>query len=149
MARMTVDNTEFITEALNRGTKEMIRSVVMAGAKAAEGVMQDSMTAAGHVPGGWMKSRATGDMLQSVGHNEYREFYRGGQTDVYPQETDRKGIRNATKAYVINYGRGGVKRNGGHMGDKFITGKEKQTEEAVWQAMQAESDRIIENIDKE
>ena len=50
---------------------------------------------------------------------------------------------------MINYGRGGVKRNGGKMGDKFITADEKNTEEAVYQAMQAESDRLSEEIDKE
>ena len=91
----------------------------------------------------------TGDMLGSIGDNGYREWYGGGSTEVYPQESDRKGVRNATKAYVINYGRGGVKRNGGKMGDKFITGDEKNTEEAVYQAMQAESDRLSEEIDKE
>ncbi len=141
MATMKVDGTEFVSEKLNRASREMIRSITMAGAKAAEQRMAENTRRRMHV--------RTGDMLDSIGDNGYREFYRGGSTDVYPQGDDRKGVRNATKAYVINYGRGGVKRNGGKMGDKFITGDEKNTEEAVYQAMQAESDRLIEQIDKE
>ena len=141
MARMKVDGTEFISEKLNGRSREMIKSITMAGAKAAEKRMRETTQRRQHV--------RPGDMLESVGDNGYREWYGGGSTEVYPQESDRKGVRNATKAYVINYGRGGVKRNGGKMGDKFITGDEKNTEEAVYQAMQAESDRLIEQIDKE
>lgn len=141
MARMAVDGTEFISEKLSSRSREMIKSITMAGAKAAEKRMRENTQRRQHV--------RTGDMLGSIGDNGYREWYGGGSTEVYPQESDRKGVRNATKAYVINYGLGGVKRNGGKMGDKFITADEKNTEEAVYQAMQAESDRLIEEIDKE
>lgn len=141
MARMMVDGTEFISEKLSGRNREMIKSITLAGAAAAEKRMRENTQQRRHV--------RTGDMLGSIGNNGYQEWYGGGSTEVYPQESDRKGVRNATKAYVINYGRGGVKRNGGKMGDKFITGDEKNTEEAVYQAMQAESDRLIEEIDKE
>ena len=140
MARMAVNGTEFIPEKMAKMDRGMFKSITMAGAKAAEERMRENTTQRQHV--------RTGDMLDSIGNNGYREWYQGGATDVYPQGGDRKGVRNATKAYVINYGRGGVKRNGGKMGDKFITGDEKRTEEAVYQAMQAESDRLIEQIDK-
>ena len=141
MARVKVNGFELVEGQLNRMGRPMIRQIVEAGAKAAEKLMADNTKARAHV--------RTGDMLESIGENEYREFLGGGSVDVYPQGDDRKGVRNATKAYVINYGRGGVKRNGGKMGDKFITADEKNTEEAVYQAMQAESDRLSEEIDKE
>ena len=96
---------------------------------------------AGHAPPGRSR-RATGEMLRSIGRNEYREFLGGGSVDVYPQEKDSRGVRNATKAYVLNYGRGrGLK------GDKFITGDESQAEQLVQEAMQAESDRLIAELE--
>lgn len=144
MARMTVDGAELengVIDKLGAQARPMIKRIVMAGAGAAEQRMRENIQRRQHV--------RTGDMLEAVGHTEYRESFRGGQTEVYPLDEDRHGVRNATKAYVINYGRGGVKRNGGRMGDKFITGDEKNTEQAVTQAMQAESDRIVDKIMKE
>ena len=121
----------------------MIRQIVEAGAKAAEKVMADATEEKGHI--------RTGEMMRSIGHNEDREFLGGGSTDVYPQGDDSKGARNATKAYVINYGKGrrpNTKWPRKHprknrTGDKFITGNEGKTEAAVTEAMQAESDRLI------
>ena len=134
MATMRVSGIELQEQRLNRLGPDMIRKIVEAGAGAAERVMRESTERRSHV-----RNR---DMLDSIGMNEYREFYRGGSVDVYPQEDDRKGVRNATKAYVINYGRGGTRKRG-KMGDKFITGNEAKTEQAVTEAMQAESDRLI------
>lgn len=43
----------------------------------------------------------TGDMLESVG---YRAPGRSMSVEIYPQGTDRKGVRNATKAFVLHFG---------------------------------------------
>lgn len=140
MARMKIDGAEYVTVKLSANARETIRRLTMAGAKAAEEIMKANAEARQHV--------RTGDMIASIRDNGYREWYGGGATDVYPQEDDAKGVRNATKAYVINYGKGRRpttrrgKRN--KTGDKFITGAEKQTEAAVGQAMQAEMARINE-----
>ena len=145
MATMKVDNTKFVTERLNDVSREMIKSITMAGAKAAEKRMRENTEKRRHV--------RNSDMLDAISDNGYREWLRGGSTEVYPQGEDRKGVRNATKAYVINYGKGRrpitKRKKPNRTGDKFITGDEKNTEEAVYQAMQAESDRLIEQIDKE
>lgn len=117
--------------------RPMIRQIVEAGAGAAEKLMAESVRTRNHI--------RTGDMLESIGTNEYLEILGGGRVDVYPQGNDREGVRNATKAYVINYGRGGTRKRG-KMGDRFITGNEKRTEEAVHQAMQAEHDRLVDQI---
>ena len=134
MATMRVDGFELQEKRLNSLGRDAIRKIVEAGAGAAARVMAEETRARQHV--------RTGDMLDAIGMNEYREYLGGGSTEVYPQGSDRKGVRNATKAYVINYGRGGT-RGRSRMGDKFITGNERKTEDAVERAMQAESDRLI------
>lgn len=146
MARMSVDGFELVENRLSRLGRPMIRKIVEAGAKAAEARMAENTKARQHV--------RNSDMLESIGNNGIRESVGGASTDVYPQGDDRKGVRNATKAYVINYGKGArpfTRRPKKHprrnlTGDKFITGDEPKTEEAVLQAMQAESDRLIEEL---
>lgn len=143
MATCRVSGFDLVEQQLNKLGRPMIRQIVEAGAKAAEKVMAEATEEKGHI--------RTGEMMRSIGHNEYREFLGGGSTDVYPQGDDSKGARNATKAYVINYGKGKrpnakwpkkhPRRN--RTGDKFITGNEGKTEAAVTEAMQAESDRLI------
>lgn len=140
MATFMADEGTLLIEKLGDQLRPMIRRIVMTGADTAEERMREAIRARQHI--------RTGDMLESVGDAGYVEFFRGGSAEVYPQGEDRRGVRNATKAYVINYGRG-RKRNGGRMGDRFITRDEKKTEAAVSQAMQAESDRIIEELEKE
>ena len=141
MATVKVNGFEMIERQLNRMGRPMIRQIVEAGAKAAEQLMAENTEKARHV--------RTGDMLGSIGENEYREFLGGGSVEVYPQGDDRKGVRNATKAYVINYGKGRKitkRKKPNKTGDKFITGNESKAEEIVVQAMQAESDRLIAEI---
>jgi len=148
MATTRVSGFEMIDLQLNRMGRPMIRKIVEAGAAAAEKRMIEDTKARQHI--------RTGDMLESIGTNEYRETLHGGSVDVYPQGDDRNGTRNATKAYVINYGKGQrpfTKRPRGNprrnlTGDKFITGNEKKTEEAVTAAMQAESERQMEELNK-
>ena len=182
MATCRVSGFELVEQQLNRMGRPMIRQIVEAGAKAAEKVMADATEEKGHIRTGEMMRSIghneyreflgggstdvypqgddteehghvgpRGEMLKSIGTNEYREFLNGGSVDVYPQGDDSKGARNATKAYVINYGKGKrpntkwpkkhPRRN--RTGDKFITGNEGKTEAAVTEAMQAESDRLI------
>ena len=49
----------------------------------------------------------TGNMLESIGYK--KKIGQEGdikKIDIYPQGKDRKGVRNAEKAYVLHYGRG-------------------------------------------
>ncbi len=142
MATLKVNGFELIDRQFNRMGAGMIRQIVEAGASAAEKRMGSRTEAAGHgLPG--RSRRATGEMLKSIGRNEYREWLGGGSVDVYPQGDDSRGARNATKAYVLNYGRGRSLK-----GDRFITGDESQAEKLVQEAMQAESDRLIAEINE-
>ena len=150
MATLKVNGFELVDRQFNRMGAGMIRQIVEAGASAAEKRMAENTEKAGHGPPGRSR-RATGEMLRSIGRNEYREFLGGGSVEVYPHGDDRKGVRNATKAYVINYGRGQrpttKRKKPNKTGDKFITGDESQAEQLVQEAMQAESDRLIAELE--
>lgn len=141
MAKFEVDSKELPVEKLEKISREGIRQIVMAGADAAAARMKELTSEKRHV-----RNR---DMIDSIGPGEYTEYLGGGRVEVYPQGDDRKGVRNATKMYVINYGRGGVRKKDSRMGDRFITRAEKQMKELVTQAMQAESDRIIAKVQEE
>lgn len=135
LARLTADGIETLDAQLGKLGRPVIRRIVEAGARADADEWRANIRQARHI--------RTGDMLGSVAPGDYKEDLDGGEIVVYPRDTDRKGVRNATKAYVINYGRG---KRRGKLGDRFITGKLQQTEEKVFQAMQAESDRILDEL---
>lgn len=143
MATCRVDGVELLEAQLAKLERGTIKRIVMAGAQAAMQEMIANTLEREHVG-------ETGDMMRSIGPNEYREWLNGGSVEVYPQGDDSRGTRNATKAYVINYGRGKrptTKRGTrNRTGDKFITGNERKTEAAVQAAMQAESDRLMDEI---
>ena len=50
----------------------------------------------------------TGDMKKSVKATKIRNTDSGGFVEVYPQGKDRKGVSNATKAFVAQYGKSGM-----------------------------------------
>ena len=50
----------------------------------------------------------TGDMKKSVKATKLRKTDSGGFVEVYPQGKDRKGVSNATKAFVAQYGKNGM-----------------------------------------
>lgn len=138
MARMEIDEFSQLNEQfekmLNRGN---VRRIVEAGARKDVDEWRRNITDARHV--------RTGSMLENVRPAEYHEILGGGEQNVYPQGEDRKGVGNALKAFVINYGRG---RRSRRMGDRFITRAEDKIEAAVQAAMEAESDRILDEINR-
>jgi len=146
MARFSVNGFELIENQLGKMGRPMIRKITEAGAQAAAKRMAENTEKRKHV--------RNSDMLDAIGDNGIREYVGGASTEVYPQGLDRKGERNATKAYVINYGKGKrpyrkrPKKNPkvNLTGDKFITGDEAKAEAIVVEAMQAESDRLIAEI---
>lgn len=139
MAKISMTGFDSVEMQLSRLLdRNMIRQVVEAGAAKAAEEMRNNIETAGHVK--------TGSMRDNVKPGIYHEDVGGGYMDVYPQDYDRKGVPNAMKAFVINYGRGGERTP--RTGDKFITGKLAQTKKAVQEAMQAESDRILAQINK-
>ena len=134
------DELESLAAALEKMGRTAVKRIVEAGAKAAETREAEAVRLAGHDRPGKSR-RSTGELMASIGHTDIREYLGGAATDVYPQGNDRRGERLATIAYVINYGRGGAKKGG--MGDRFITRAEEEMEAVALDAMQAESDLIV------
>lgn len=118
------------------GGRDAARRIVYAGADKAIEVLKARTETAGHV--------VTGGMMASFAPGRYHEDIDKCWQDVYPQGYDSRGVDQAKKAFVINYGYG--KRKTEKTGDKFITGKQPELKDAVGAAMQAEADRIREEI---
>ena len=146
MARLEFDGFDGLEAQLAEMDRNMIKGIVMAGADACTKEMQNMIGAYRHV--------RTGSMQQHVAPAQYHESLNSGWVDVYPQGTDDRGVSNALKAFVINYGIGKnpTRRSGGKVtnktGYKFITGNQKRMEQGVFTAMQAESDRQIAQLNK-
>ena len=136
MAKCSYSGFEQIDGVLQTMDRNTIRRLVMAGADACVRETKDNIIHYRHV--------LTGEMMQNVAPGKYHEDVGEGWVEVYPQGDDSRGISNAKKAFVINYGRGG--RRTEKTGDKFITGNKKTMQEVVARAMQAESDRIIQEM---
>ena len=91
-------------------------------------------------------------MLRNVGGAEYKETFDGGSMNVYPLGSDSRGVSNAMKAYVINYGRGKNPTRKGkpnRTGDKFITGNFQKSEAKAQEAMAAEASAFLEEVMKQ
>lgn len=142
MAKCEYKGPEEIVSQLGKlGSREFIRKVVMAGADACIDETRSRIDRYRHV--------VSGSMKEHVRAGNYYEDIDSGYVYVYPQDEDARGIRNATKAFVINYGRGGNptrRKTRNKTGDKFITGQKKTMDKIVNDAMQAESERLLNEI---
>jgi hypothetical protein len=75
--------------------------------------LADEMLIAGaeEVREAWKKSaekhehKDTGDMIASINYSrQVRKIGDIKEVDIYPQGKDRKGVRNAEKAFILHYG---------------------------------------------
>lgn len=133
MAKMTYTGFEIVENQLAKLDRGTVRRLVEAGANAVIEGTRESIRSHHHV--------ATGSMMANVKAGQYHETLEGGWMEVYPQETDGRGVSNAKKAFVINYGYG--KRRTAKTGDKFITGAKKRMEAKAAEAMEKENQKII------
>lgn len=136
MARFTYDGLTVGAAGLDGMGRDRIRRIVEAGADAAVEHMRERIDE---------MHRIEGDMRDGVAKGQYRETLGGGSMDVYPQGTDRKGVDNALKAFVINYGRGGTRKRKSKLGDHFID-RDTAAEEIVLAAMQRETEAVMAEI---
>lgn len=134
MAKFVFDMGDIGDQLEQLASRENIRRVVEAGAQAAVSVLQRRTEQHHHV--------VTGELMESITMGKIHEDLGSAWTEVYPGSggTDE----NTVKGFVINYGYGGKKT--AKTGDKFITGKKPELEEAVQAAMRAEADRIKNEI---
>lgn len=134
MAKMTYSGFESVERQLAKLERETVRRLVEAGAEAVIAETEESIRSHHHIG-------KTGSMMSNVKAGMYHEELDGGWMEVYPQGNDPRGVSNAKKAFVINYGYGG--RRTRKTGDKFITGNKRRVESAVAAAMQKENEKII------
>lgn len=97
----------FVTEGIDEIIQELIRIGEDTGPVAEEMLMEG----AAEVRECWRKSaeahkhRDTGDMIEAIGYPKKPRTVAGiRRIDIYPQGKDRKGVRNAAKAFVLHYG---------------------------------------------
>ena len=138
MAKLSYTGFEIIERQLAQMSRGTVRRLVEAGAEALVKTTKADIRNYHHV--------RTGEMERSVEPGLYHETLEGGWMDVYPQGTDSRGVSNAKKAFVINYGYG--KKRTAKTGDKFITGEEnkRKRQTAIEAAMEKENQDIIKDI---
>ncbi|HBV86884.1 MAG TPA: hypothetical protein DEF42_09605 [Desulfosporosinus sp.] len=98
------------------GLEGLIREVTKLG-EAGEQVGEEMlMAAAEEVKQQWRISAGmhglkwTGDMIESIGYPNKPKNVGGVKTiDIYPQGTDRRGTRNAEKAFILHYGSSSIR----------------------------------------
>ncbi len=134
--KLIVHGIEAIDEQLKKlGGREHARKIVEAGSAAAVKKLQERTEQAHHI------MLNGGEMMKSFAPGKYHEDIDECWQDVYPQGYDSRGVSNAVKGFVINYGYGG--RRTAKTGDKFITGRKPELDEVVGAAMRAEAERLM------
>ena len=136
MAKVEFHDGDFGVKLEQLGGREAIREIVSAGVQAAIKLDQERTVEAGHV--------ITGKLKEGFAPGVYHEDLDSAWQYVYPQGTDINGQDLSKIAFVINYGYGG--RKTAKTGDKFITGRKPQLDDAVREAMEAEAERIKNDI---
>lgn len=108
MAKLNTSGLDSVMAEMTRIGEECgptAEKMIMAGAALVKDAWKETADKHGH--------RRTGDMIDSIGYA--RKPKRVGDTlsiDVYPQGKDRKGTRNAEKAFVLHYGTSKIKGSG-------------------------------------
>lgn len=97
-----LDDTIRDMQRLGQESGDAAKAMLQAGAEKVKAAWRTATEAHGLVD--------TGDMLESIGFK--REPKRVGDVysiDIYPQGKDRKGVRNAEKAFILHYGTSSIK----------------------------------------
>lgn len=84
--------------------------------------------------------RDTGDMIESIGYGDTPIRAQAVvYNDVYPMGTDRKGVRNAEKAFILHYGSSSIE------GSYWVDEADGESAVPVAERIQQIWDRFIEN----
>lgn len=100
MARFRTEGLDELIEdmiEMELTTSELAHEMLFAGADEIKKAWKISAEKHGH--------RDTGDMINSINYSRrVRKIGDLKEVDIYPQGKDRKGVRNAEKAFVLHYG---------------------------------------------
>lgn len=121
-----IDNLVDELDLMEKGTPEMINHMLAAGADVVAQAMREETENAGLID--------TGAMLKSIRPTKPKAKAGTHTVEVYPQGKDKKGVRNAEKAFVNNYGTKGRTRK--IQATHFIEKAIEKSENDVYYAMQ-------------
>lgn len=100
MAQFTTEGIDSIADEmawLGEAAGETADEMLLAGAEEVKRAWQETAERHGY--------RDSGDMIESIGYAKAPKALDSGKMiDIYPKGTDRKGVRNAEKAYLLHYG---------------------------------------------
>ena len=102
MAKFTVAGLDDVQEAMlrrDKATLEAVPEMLKAGGEIIKSAFQEE-TAKLNSTG-----RGTGDLTASIKVSAVKEREGGKFVEIAPTGTDRHGVRNAEKGFVLNYGR--------------------------------------------
>jgi len=132
VARMSTDGLDDVLSELNRlGERgsQIAAKMAEAGADILENQLKKTATAKGHVK--------TGAMVASISKGRPKKIGNGTGYEIYARGTDSKGVRNATKAFVLHYGTSSIK------GSHWVDEAEQEGEAAAIQVMEGIFDQMI------
>ena len=125
-------------ELLGQRTGPMAEDMLRAGAVILIGTWNQVIIARGHVD--------TGSMLKAVKATKIKENKDGNlEIQVYPQGRDKRGTRNAEKAFLLHYGwKSNAATKGPWVGDHFVEEIEREGTPKALEAMEHIMDKQIE-----
>lgn len=133
MARFDMSGAEEMIRAMQRMAEDAgpaAEAVLQAGAEGVKRAWQEAAEA--------HDLRDTGDMIDSIGFSRKpKDAGDGLYIDIYPQGVDRKGVRNATKAFVLHYGTSKMHAT------RWVDDADKRSERYAIPAMNATWDEFI------
>lgn len=115
-----------VGELLNGETAD---KMLMAGAEQVKIAWQNAADQHGH--------RDTGAMIESIGYKRPQDVGGMRSVDIAPQGSDAKGVRNAEKAFILNYGTSRIKAS------HWVDDADKACEATVVPAMAAVFDAAM------
>ena len=142
---VNVDGMAAELQRLGQITRPMARDMVDAGAKVIVHSWKTVIQEKDHI--------RTRDMVDNIRADEATQHGGAIESEIYPRGVDRKGVRNAEKAFLLHYGwkagkaaRGkkGKGRKDSYQGDHFVDVVEQECAEAVDYAMESVMNRYLE-----
>ena len=130
MANLSWQGLDEVLQEMQRAeetTGEIAEKMLKAGGEKCVEAWRTAIESHGH-GGEGISGRATGEMMKSVG---IKFVKKDGirKAEIYPLGKDKRGVRNAEKAFILHYGRSNMK------GDHFVDDAEKIAEEEAIPAM--------------
>lgn len=132
MAKLMSEGMDDILAELARlqDTDGVADRMILAGADEVKKAWQAEADSRGH--------RRTGAMIASVGYARAPKKAGDALTiDIYPQGKDRRGVRNAEKAFLLHYGTSRIP------GDHWVDAAEEKAGAASQAAMEAVFDEFM------